>query len=315
MRATTHLGELVDVDLVIESVVEDLAVKQDLFRELDSVCKPDTILATNTSTLPVIEMAMATGRPDLVCGVHFFNPAPAMSLVEVVRPITASDATIRRSPAFSDRVGKEPVEVKDQAGFIVNALLFPYLNNAVRLLEQGMASKEGIDAAMKGGCGFPMGPSRCSTWWAWTRRWPFWTPSTRSTDDPNYAAVPLLRRLVTAGTARSQDQAGVLRLQALTSPEQPGPVPPEGPRPTGAAPPYRSGPALPERPRPTGAARSSTVTSSLTGRSGPDVDPPDPGRRRTGRRWGPKKAGRMVGAGNWPPTMTSVRPSASMSDW
>jgi 3-hydroxybutyryl-CoA dehydrogenase len=156
--ATTHLGELVDVDLVIESVVEDLGVKKDLFAELDSICKPDTILATNTSTLPVVEMAMATKRPDLVCGIHFFNPAPAMALVEVVRPITASDATVAAAVAFAAACGKDPVEVKDQAGFIVNALLFPYLNNAVRLLEQGVATKEGIDAAMKGGCGFPMGP-------------------------------------------------------------------------------------------------------------------------------------------------------------
>ena len=96
VRATTHLGELVDVDLVIESVVEDLAVKKDLFAELDSICKPETILATNTSTLPVVEMAMATGRPDLVCGIHFFNPAPAMALVEVVRPITAATPRWRR---------------------------------------------------------------------------------------------------------------------------------------------------------------------------------------------------------------------------
>ena len=146
VRATTHLGELVDVDLVIESVVEDLGVKKDLFSELDSICKPETILATNTSTLPVVEMAMATNRPDLVCGIHFFNPAPAMALVEVVRPITASDATVAAAIAFADGCGKDPVEVKDQAGFIVNALLFPYLNNAVRLLEQGVATKEGIDA-------------------------------------------------------------------------------------------------------------------------------------------------------------------------
>ena len=101
---------------------------------------------------------MATGRPDLVCGIHFFNPAPAMALVEVVRPITAADATVAAALAFAAACGKDPVEVKDQAGFIVNALLFPYLNNAVRLLEQGVATKEGIDAAMKGGCGFPMGP-------------------------------------------------------------------------------------------------------------------------------------------------------------
>ena len=101
---------------------------------------------------------MATGRPDLVCGIHFFNPAPAMALVEIVRPITAADATMEAACEFAAACGKEAVEVKDQAGFVVNALLFPYLNNAVRLLEQGVATKEGIDAAMKGGCGFPMGP-------------------------------------------------------------------------------------------------------------------------------------------------------------
>ena len=133
-------------------------MKKALFAELDSICKPETILATNTSTFPVVEMAMATTRPDLVCGIHFFNPVPAMALVEVVRPITASDATVAAALAFADAWSKDPVEVKDQAGFIVNALPFPYLNNAVRLLEQGVATKEGIDAAMKGGCGFPMGP-------------------------------------------------------------------------------------------------------------------------------------------------------------
>ena len=208
VRATTHLGELVDVDLVIESVVEDLAIKQDLFRELDSVCKPDTILATNTSTLPVIEMAMATGRPDLVCGVHFFNPAPAMSLVEVVRPITASDATIEAVTAFSTTCGKEPVEVKDQAGFIVNALLFPYLNNAVRLLEQGMASKEGIDAAMKGGCGFPMGPFALLDLVGLDTSLAILDALYEEYRDPNYAAVPLLRRLVTAGQLGRKTKQG-----------------------------------------------------------------------------------------------------------
>ena len=144
VSATTHLGELVDADLVIESVVEDLAVKKALFAELDSVCKPWTILATNTSTLPVVEMAMATGRPDLVCGIHFFNPAPAMALVEVVRPDHRRPTPPwRRRAEFAAACGKEPVEVKDQAGFVVNALLFPYLNNAVRLLEQGVAAWRG----------------------------------------------------------------------------------------------------------------------------------------------------------------------------
>ncbi len=199
VRATTHLGDLVDVDLVIESVVEDLAVKKFLFSELDSVCKPETILATNTSTLPVVEMARATGRPDLVCGVHFFNPAPAMALVEVVRPITAADATVEAAIAFATACGKEPVEVKDQAGFIVNALLFPYLNNAVRLYEQGVGSKEGIDAAMKGGCGFPMGPFALLDLVGLDTSLAILDALYDEYRDPNYAAVPLLRRLVSSG--------------------------------------------------------------------------------------------------------------------
>ncbi|MGP8058738.1 MAG: 3-hydroxyacyl-CoA dehydrogenase family protein [Acidimicrobiales bacterium] len=198
VSATTDLGDLASVDLVIESVVEDLAVKKHLFTELDRVCGEATILATNTSTLPVVELAMETGRPDKVCGVHFFNPAPAMSLVEVVRPITASDATIADAVAFAEACGKEPVEVKDQAGFIVNALLFPYLNNAVRLLEGGVATKEGIDAAMKGGCGFPMGPFALLDLVGLDTSLAILDALYAEFRDPNYAAVPLLRRMVVA---------------------------------------------------------------------------------------------------------------------
>ena len=145
VTATSDLGALKDVDLVIESVVEDLAVKKELFNELDRITADHTILATNTSTLPVVELAMQTGRPDKVCGVHFFNPAPMMDLVELVKPLTASDETLAATRTFAEACGKTPVEVKDQAGFIVNALLFPYLNNAVRLYEQGVASIEDID--------------------------------------------------------------------------------------------------------------------------------------------------------------------------
>ena len=208
VTATTHLGELVDVDLVIESVVEDLAVKKDLFAELDSICKPGAVLATNTSTLPVVEMAMATGRPDQVCGIHFFNPAPAMALVEVVRPVTASDATMESAVAFATACGKEPVEVKDQAGFIVNALLFPYLNNAVRLLEQGVATKEGIDAAMKGGCGFPMGPFALLDLVGLDTSLAILDALYAEFRDPNYAAVPLLRRMVTSGQLGRKTKKG-----------------------------------------------------------------------------------------------------------
>ena len=208
VSGTSDLGALKDVDLVIESVVEELGVKKDLFAELDSICKPETILATNTSTLPVVEMAMATGRPDLVCGIHFFNPAPAMALVEVVRPITAGEATMAAAIAFAAACGKDPVEVKDQAGFIVNALLFPYLNNAVRLLEQGVANKEGIDAAMKGGCGFPMGPFALLDLVGLDTSLAILDALYDEYRDPNYAAVPLLRRLVTSGQLGRKTKKG-----------------------------------------------------------------------------------------------------------
>lgn len=198
VTATSDLHALHDVDLVIESVVEDLATKKELFNELDRIAGDGAILATNTSTLPVIEMAMQTGRPDKVCGVHFFNPAPVMSLVELVRPLTASDETIATVRAFAEACGKTAVEVKDRAGFIVNALLFPYLNNAVRLYEQGVASIEDIDAAMQGGCGFPMGPFALLDLVGLDTSVAILDALYDEHRDPNYAAVPLLRRMVTA---------------------------------------------------------------------------------------------------------------------
>ena len=158
IRITDSLNDLASCDLVIESIVEELAPKQALFKELDAIVKPDAILATNTSTLAVVKMAEATNRPDKVCGIHFFNPAVLMPLVEVIRPITSSDETIARANAFVAACKKDPVQVLDRAGFIVNALLFPYLNNAVKMLEAGTANMEDIDTAMKGGCNFPMGP-------------------------------------------------------------------------------------------------------------------------------------------------------------
>src|SRR4029453_18006987 len=127
-------------------------VKRSLFAELDRGVQADAILATNTSTLPVIEMAMATERPQQAVGVHFFNPAPMMWLAEIVRPLTASDETVTAVTEFATACGKDPVEVKDRAGFIVNALLFPYLNNAVRMLETGNASRDEIAPPMRGGC-------------------------------------------------------------------------------------------------------------------------------------------------------------------
>ena len=208
IRATASIADLADCDLVIESVVEDLAVKKALFAELDAAVKKDAILATNTSTLPVVEMAMATSRPDKVCGIHFFNPATAMPLVEVVRPITSSDATIDAANAFVAACGKTGVQVKDRAGFIVNALLFPYLNNAVRIWESGTASMEDIDAAMKGGCNFPMGPFALLDLVGLDTSLAILDALHAEFADPNYAAVPTLRRLVTAGKLGRKSGAG-----------------------------------------------------------------------------------------------------------
>jgi 3-hydroxybutyryl-CoA dehydrogenase len=199
VSVTTSIGDLHDCDLVIESVVEDITVKRALFNELDRSVRHDAVLATNTSTLSVIELAMETSRPELVCGVHFFNPAPAMSLVEIVRPLCASDETIQSVIDFAQDCGKQPVEVKDQAGFVVNALLFPYLNNAIRLLEQGVASKDGIDVAMKGGCGFPMGPFALLDLVGLDTSLAILDALYAEFADPNFAPVPLLRRMVSAG--------------------------------------------------------------------------------------------------------------------
>jgi 3-hydroxybutyryl-CoA dehydrogenase len=208
VTATSKLHDLADCDLVIESVVEDLAVKKELFRELNDICKDDTIIATNTSTLAVVEMAMETTRADKVCGVHFFNPAPMMSLVEIVRPITASDETVAEVRSFAEACGKSPVEVKDRAGFIVNALLFPYLNNAVRMLENGTASRDDIDTAMKGGCNFPMGPLALLDLVGLDTSVAILDALYDEFRDPNYATMPLLRRMVTAGQLGRKSGAG-----------------------------------------------------------------------------------------------------------
>jgi len=208
VTGTHDLHALTDCDLVIESVVEDLATKKHLFAELEEIVKSDGILATNTSTLPVVELAMVTQRPDQVCGIHFFNPATMMSLVEVVRPITASDATIATAMAFAGACGKDAVEVKDRAGFIVNALLFPYLNNAVRMWEQGTASMDDIDTAMQGGCNFPMGPFALLDLVGLDTSLSILDALYAEFRDANYAAVPTIRRMVAAGQLGRKTKQG-----------------------------------------------------------------------------------------------------------
>jgi 3-hydroxybutyryl-CoA dehydrogenase len=199
VNATADLEALADCDLVLESIVEDLETKKQLFTELDRIVKAGAILATNTSTLPVIEMAVDTARPERVCGIHFFNPATAMSLVEIVRTLVSSDETVAEARAFVEACGKAPVVVEDRAGFIVNALLFPYLNNAVRMLENRIASRDDIDAAMQGGCNFPMGPLALLDLVGLDTSVAILDALYAEFRDPNYAAVPLLRRMVAAG--------------------------------------------------------------------------------------------------------------------
>jgi 3-hydroxybutyryl-CoA dehydrogenase len=199
VRAVTDLAELSEADLVLESIVEDLPTKLALFAELDDVCADDAVLATNTSTLSVAAIAGSTRRPDKVCGIHFFNPAPVMTVVEVVRSTTSSDETIATAREFAEACGKDVVDVRDQAGFIVNALLFPYLNSSVKLLASGAATRDDIDTAMKGGCNFPMGPLELLDLVGLDVSLAILDALHKEFGDPNFAPALLLRRMVAAG--------------------------------------------------------------------------------------------------------------------
>jgi 3-hydroxybutyryl-CoA dehydrogenase len=208
VRAVTDLGELAECELVLESIVEELAPKTDLFGELDGICGDGAILATNTSTLSVKAVAAATKRPAQVCGIHFFNPATAMPLVELVRAEQTSDETLAAARAFAESCGKTVVDVRDQAGFVVNALLFPYLNNAVKLLEAGVANRDDIDAAMKGGCNFPMGPLELLDLVGLDTSLAIIEALYAEFKDPNYEPAPMLAGLVQDGKLGRKTGAG-----------------------------------------------------------------------------------------------------------
>jgi 3-hydroxybutyryl-CoA dehydrogenase len=199
LHGTLNLEEFADCDLVIEAVIENMEEKLRLFPALDRIAKPEALLLTNTSSLNVTQMGAVTKRPDKVCGLHFFNPAPVMKLVEVVRTISTSEETIETVKQFAISLGKTPVLAKDTAGFIVNFLLIPYLLAAIRMLENGMATRDDIDTAMKLGCGYPMGPFTLldyvgldTTLWAAEAIY-------EEYKDPLYAPPPLLRRMVLSG--------------------------------------------------------------------------------------------------------------------
>jgi 3-hydroxybutyryl-CoA dehydrogenase len=188
-----------DADLVVEAVAEDLFVKQELFRVLDKVCRPGAVLATTTSSLPVVAMARATGRPQDVVGMHFFNPAPAMKLVEVVRTVLTAEDTAATAREVCAALGRHPVDCGDRAGFIVNALLFPYLNNAVKMLQDHYASVDAIDAAMKLGGGYPMGPFELLDVVGLDVSLAIEQVLHEEFRDPGLAPAPLLEHLVSAG--------------------------------------------------------------------------------------------------------------------
>jgi len=196
---TTAVADLKGVDVVIEAITEDLSLKNALFKELDGLCGPATIFASNTSSLTVAELAAATKRADRFVGLHFFNPVPLMQLVEVVRTVTTSDDTFKRAFAFAKSLGKEAVAAKDNSGFLVNLLLVPYLLDAIRAVERGVGSVPDIDKAMQLGCGYPMGPLTLLDFVGLDTTHHIAEIMFKEYREPRYAPPPLLKRMVLAG--------------------------------------------------------------------------------------------------------------------
>ena len=211
-RGTLDLNDFSDRDLVIEAIIENQDEKKKLFKTLDGILPEGALLVSNTSSLPIVEMASVTGRQPRVAGLHFFNPAPVMKLVEVVRTILTSDETIETLKEFARSLGKTPIVAKDSAGFVVNFLLIPYMLAAIRMYEHGMASMEDIDTGMKLGCGYPMGPFELldyvgldTTLWAAEAIY-------KEFPDEAYAPPTLLRRMVQAGRYGKKNGKGFWNL-------------------------------------------------------------------------------------------------------
>ncbi len=199
LRFTTKVADLKGCDIVIEAVIEDLEMKRGMWKELDGICPAHTIFASNTSSLTVVEQAMATQRPDRFVGLHFFNPVPVMKLVEVVRTVTTSAETFDRAFAFGKKLGKEPIAAKDNSGFVVNLLLVPYLLDAIRQLEHGVASVQDMDKAMQLGCGYPMGPFVLLDFVGLDTTYKIAEIMFAEYREQRYAPPPLLKRMVLAG--------------------------------------------------------------------------------------------------------------------
>ena len=199
IKGTLVLDSFGDCDIVIEAVIENMAEKRRLFGELDKICPPHTIFASNTSSLTIIEMAAATKRQDRFVGLHFFNPVPAMQLAEVVRTINSSDSTVETAKAFAESLNKTAVVAKDTPGFIVNRLLVPYLLDAMRVYESGVATKEDIDNGMRLGCNHPMGPLTLSDFIGLDTLYFIANIMFDEFKEPRFAPPTILRRMVAAG--------------------------------------------------------------------------------------------------------------------
>ena len=199
IHGTTDLKAFEDCDLIVEAIIENLELKKEIFRQLDEICSPHALLTSNTSSMTIVEMAAATRRMDRVAGLHFFNPVPLMRLVEIVRTITTSDETVETLKTFSESLGKTVVMAKDTPGFIVNRLLIPYLLNAIRIYESGLASVEDIDTAIELGLNHPMGPFRLLDILGNDTTLFIAENMFDEFKDDMYAAPVLLKRMVSAG--------------------------------------------------------------------------------------------------------------------
>ncbi len=199
LKGTTRLEDLKDCDLVVEAITENIGVKKDTFGILDGACQPEAIFASNTSSLSITELSTFVKRPDKVIGLHFFNPVPLMKLVEVVRTVRTAPAALEAANAWCKAIGKTAVNCGDSTGFVVNRLLVPYMLDAVRVFEQGLASRDDIDNAMKLGCGYPMGPLLLGDYVGLDTTYYITQIMFDEFKEPRFAAPPLLKRMVLAG--------------------------------------------------------------------------------------------------------------------
>lgn len=214
ITATMRLPDLAACQVIVEAVVEDVAIKRELFAGLDGICPPETILTSNTSSIPIITLATATQRPDRFAGLHFFNPVPVMGLIELIRALTTSVATVAALKAFGIALGKTVVEARDTAGFVVNRLLVPYLLDAIRVYEAGQASRDDIDHAMKLGCNHPMGPLALSDFIGLDTIQSIAQMFYEEYREQRFAPPPLLNRMVQAGRLGKKVGHGFYEYQA-----------------------------------------------------------------------------------------------------